>query len=424
MSQLIQVSLAYKLLALQLMVGEANFFVGKLELPCDPIQPQNVVEVYASPPGIGELGITGSIATTNYLFTFLRSHLSGVAQNNGGDWFLSQYPVWAMAPSLIETNEAYQMATQWLSSVSVDVPKLEAAYNVRVSQLEIERSTLPKRVRRRTESRNKSVLPVYYVKWGVGQFRMFGNQSSPDPAVAVTILGHTKELYELRINDGSVLKRPLLNVPHGEEIADLPDAPLHDLLPELRAGRDFTEIMRVPEGYRSAVRDDMLQEINRLASGLNLRGGNRVSISNIVDYYVWPPLFGLGGNVITTNYNFRFNERRKLHEIKWRFPPAGGNPDFTFLVDTNRAYELSTKWLSSLGVDVKALESSNRPMVVQARPETHKGPQRAWLFATWGTNYPPAVQVVVDGSNGELCGIHFNEEEWLDGDQKQESVER
>jgi hypothetical protein len=168
MSEAFQVSLAYKLLALQLMVGEANFFAENLSLSCHPIQPQDVSEFYASPPGIGELGVTGMFAITNYSFTFLQSHLSGIAQTKGGDWFLSQYPVWATTPSLITTNEAYQMATQWLTAVAVDVEELGATYDVSVSQLHVSRSALPRKIRRQLESPGKPALPVFYVKWGVG----------------------------------------------------------------------------------------------------------------------------------------------------------------------------------------------------------------------------------------------------------------
>jgi len=35
---------------------------------------------------------------------------------------------WAAMPSLLDTNTAYQLATQWLAAVSVDVGELEKKY--------------------------------------------------------------------------------------------------------------------------------------------------------------------------------------------------------------------------------------------------------------------------------------------------------
>jgi hypothetical protein len=39
------------------------------------------------------------------------------------------YPVWAKTPSLVDSNGAYQIATQWLASVDIDVGVLGKKYS-------------------------------------------------------------------------------------------------------------------------------------------------------------------------------------------------------------------------------------------------------------------------------------------------------
>jgi len=63
---------------------------------------------------------------------------------------------------------------------------------------------------------NKCMLPIFEVKWGEGDI----------PAMEVTILGSTKELMELRMEDDSVSRRPPLIVTNVTELNSDPYPPM------------------------------------------------------------------------------------------------------------------------------------------------------------------------------------------------------
>jgi len=63
------------------------------------------------------------------------------------------------------------------------------------------------------------MLPIFDVKWGEGD----------TPPVKVTVLGSTKELLELQINDVSFSKRPLLIITNAMELNSRPNPPVMHL---------------------------------------------------------------------------------------------------------------------------------------------------------------------------------------------------
>src|ERR1035438_2763762 len=134
-------TLAYQSAAMQLMVGQANFDARQLHLP--ETLPMTVpadtnTRTVARPPD----GVTGGFATSNYLYRFNAGRLVSIQkkpQPRGPADALSQ-------PTLIDTNGAYQLATQWLAAISMDVPALEK-YPHSVIQF----STRPPAVRNRNQ---------------------------------------------------------------------------------------------------------------------------------------------------------------------------------------------------------------------------------------------------------------------------------
>ena len=109
--------------------------------------------------------------------------------------------------SLIGTNEAYALASNWLAKLEVDVAALEEAQPCAVTQEYYHPGG---------QTSQRVMLPRYEVRWGTNQSR---------PAVWVSIFGPTKEPIHIRQEDISFSRRPrglvkdaerLLAIPNGE----------------------------------------------------------------------------------------------------------------------------------------------------------------------------------------------------------------
>jgi hypothetical protein len=129
--------------------------------------------------------------------------------------------------SLISTNEAYQLASNWLAAISVDVAALEKQNPPSVEQLFLYPDAAS--IDDPPEKRERVVLlPIFHVKWG----------DSKRPAIMVSVFGPTKELLGMRQDDDSFSGRPkdllkdvntLLRIPD-EEFAKYSDAQRRDLI--------------------------------------------------------------------------------------------------------------------------------------------------------------------------------------------------
>ena len=177
---------AYQTAALQLMVGQANFAAQQLDLkeplPIVISADTNKSEVMPPPMGIG-----GMILTSNYNFEFNKGYLVSVGKMK---WLEKVSPPitntleLANQPSLLDTNSAYQLATQWLAKISVDVSKLERKFPPQIFQIS---------ARRRDEDgkilpgiSNNIAIPLFIIGWGdQGQTfptnQLFGRTSAAPP---------------------------------------------------------------------------------------------------------------------------------------------------------------------------------------------------------------------------------------------------
>src|ERR1044071_745753 len=157
---------AYKAAALQLMAGQANFVAQQMDLkeplPIIVSADTNKSEVMPPPWGVG-----GSIRTSNYYFNFQKGWLESVGKI---DWLKKISPPvtntfeLANQTSLLDTNSAYELAKQWLTKISVDVPKLEQKYPPEIFQVT---------ARRRDENgeilpgiSNTISIPLFMIAWG------------------------------------------------------------------------------------------------------------------------------------------------------------------------------------------------------------------------------------------------------------------
>ncbi len=244
------VSLAYKAVVAQLMLAEANFFVDRLDLPeSRPLQAANA-GVVVSPPLLAGLG---RIETASFLYSFPGDgRFTQLTNDNGTTFpvpergklayvvrkepfkkyaatFEDTYEPLSKLPCLIDTNSAYQLATQWLAAVSVDVAALERKHKpLSVQQFYLDP---PMSLEAYVELRRtgqpipaphvKKPRPIFDVTWG--------GTADDTPAVWVEIFGVTKELIHLRMEDTSFLKRPPIVITNALELNAQPTPPTKQL---------------------------------------------------------------------------------------------------------------------------------------------------------------------------------------------------
>jgi hypothetical protein len=142
-------------------------------------------------------GFGGTFETKEFTFIFFKSGILrqiSCHDSKFGDMPLRdlQWKLHSMK-SLISTNEAYQLATNWLDEM-VDVQSLEKKYQVSVQQTYFYTDD-PEATRREIK-----LLPIFHVDWI--------ERGAARPAVRVAIFGPTKELLGIYQEDDTFSKRP------------------------------------------------------------------------------------------------------------------------------------------------------------------------------------------------------------------------
>lgn len=122
--------------------------------------------------------------------------------------------------SLIDTNGAYRLATNWLAALEVDVPRLEREHRSTTTQF---------------KWMNTAPVPLFEVTWDNGGKRLSNGQLSSIPSISVLISGDTGELIHLRQDDDSYSKRPVALVKNMEKLLAIPDDEFLKYTPEQRS---------------------------------------------------------------------------------------------------------------------------------------------------------------------------------------------
>jgi hypothetical protein len=250
-------TLAYKAEEMKRMLVEANVFSERLKLPtARPININDVLYPHVSPPWFGiiqdselpyfpatcfsnsiynseipreqrlqalQFGVRGTIETTNFFFSFLQGKLCDVERlgSHNAEYYSDRLDQLVGKPSLIDTNDAFQLATQWLAAVDADMPALRKL-TWTVNQLHYKAKG----------ASNAVTLPLYYVDFGSKHYRFAPGSPMKDfdqPQVTVEILGTTKQLQEMRFIDLSLAGRPTLILTNGLELVRITNAPQHTL---------------------------------------------------------------------------------------------------------------------------------------------------------------------------------------------------
>ncbi len=165
-----------------------------------------------------KVGAFGRLDTANYSFSFGKGRLLRIL---GRDTIHEAYYGQNLAkligqPSLIDSNGAYQLATQWLAAVDLDMSRLNKL-KWTVNQLRF----LP------LGTTNAVTLPYFYVEFGSKHYPAFINLPARDePLVEVKVLGTNKHLEDLHINDITLCQRPPLVVTNILDFVNMPSRTL------------------------------------------------------------------------------------------------------------------------------------------------------------------------------------------------------
>lgn len=439
LKNLFTVSPAYQAAATRQMLQEANFFAQQLKLPeALPITTANA-NISVNPPRLAGLG---SLGTKEFFYSFPGHARQPITNEHGAVWFREHgklayvmrknpFARWddgktgdlsalfaklAVMPSLLDTNTAYQLATQWLASVGVDVAELEKAHPpLSVQQFFSRSQSAAETLASPPADAHQTPLPIFDITWG--------GPADDTPPVWVQIFGPTKELISLRMEDTRFSKRPPVSVPDAEALNEavgpsekavatnaaapplpvLAAAPIQTtnpmFLPEDLSldANAIRNLSAVSPAYKAAAARQMLQEVNYFARQLKLHESLPITAANAK--IITDPLLACGiGSVETKRYSYSFpgsdrpeitngfgavwfQERGKLAYIKCQQAYARWDdgtatlddmaPIFRKLMatpcrlDTNTAYQLATQWLASVSVDVGELEKRYHPLSVQ-----------------------------------------------------------
>lgn len=195
-----------------MVLSQVNDIATQLNLPCHkPITRADIKWLFVAPPGLGKRMFPSAVLqTSEYYFSFTNGKLHAMTNTRTNTGEVEHYREWAsMAPG-IGTNEAYQLATQWLCAVSVDVAALERRYKPHVSQ----RFYYP------NQQTNIAMLPLFHVEWG---------DPGTEPIVRVGVFGPTKQTTGFGIEDQSFLTRTNLFLTNDVELNNIPDPPRREL---------------------------------------------------------------------------------------------------------------------------------------------------------------------------------------------------
>jgi len=185
----------YRKEALGLIIQEANDIAQKLNLPEElPITESNLVEAYITPPRMAKIGF-GNITTSNYVYYVTAgdkfSSLVRTDSNRVRDELKQKH---SLPISQMDTNAAYQLATQWLAAVSIDVNALNRDCNLTI------RAWTPE------GEGSKNFIPLYRVYWteksGGGRGGVAG----------VELIEPAKILQQLYVKKSEYILRPSLQI--------------------------------------------------------------------------------------------------------------------------------------------------------------------------------------------------------------------
>lgn len=219
------INLAYKFVALTLMLNSVNFFCDSVNLQLDhPINTEDVRNgSNFGPPQSAKF--TGSVVTDQYFFGFVSGHLANFNKLEFSTSKMSNTEIQrrntelSKHKCLIDTNGAYQIATNWLTKMGLDVASAETKYHPIVEQWRFSNGNSSDKLE---TNRIGTLLPVFEVTWQgplVLKTRTLPNRA----VISMTISGITKELLAFHLLDDSLFLRPKIQINEPEKLLLIKD---------------------------------------------------------------------------------------------------------------------------------------------------------------------------------------------------------
>lgn len=216
-------SLAFKYVAVAVMMAEVNYFGQQLHL-----NGRFPTDIYGTTmrnaADFGSLGYGGRIDTPGYSFGFgdrgERRFITKLEDNRyqsmglyrGNESMKEFMNRFSRIKSAINTNDAYRLATNWLVAIGMDLPALEKAQPVTIQQQFYQ-----------SDQGDEVPCPLFYVEWGKWKVDELGHPQD-GPAVKVMISGINGDLLSFRIENGAYSKRPLVLIRDIDKLRAIPDS--------------------------------------------------------------------------------------------------------------------------------------------------------------------------------------------------------
>lgn len=196
------VSLAYQFVAVAVMLAEINYCCSKLDMDIElPITEKAIRKAAVFHPDI--IGFAGNVYTERFAFDFSRSGRLRFITKLQKRSRIEYLDTLVGVKSVIDTNDAYRIATNWLVGMEIDLEKLE--------------KERPPTVRQQlflTKAGATVDLPIFHIKWGDWH----------RSAVEATVSGENRTLISLRQDVISYSKRPASLITNVAELLAITDA--------------------------------------------------------------------------------------------------------------------------------------------------------------------------------------------------------
>ena len=195
----------YERAAAQLLLQEANRAAEQLRMPDEvlPITKSNVTELHVAPFGYSYVYKSiGVVGTSNYVYMVSKGDkLSGLCVADYDQACLNLEKI-SLSLDQMNTNAAYELATQWLVSVSMDVNGLNRDCKAHVAV-----SPYWNGLSRLGQAPKEKFVPIYFVWWTSPQ-----NDAEGHGDVAyVELFLPGKKLLQLSMDDPKyILRKPLV----------------------------------------------------------------------------------------------------------------------------------------------------------------------------------------------------------------------
>jgi hypothetical protein len=224
MIPLLATNLACRYLAFTLMLFQANWFCEKLDLHRDHKFTQVDVREGSTIGPLQTNDFCGSLLTDDYFFGFDAGHICsfvrrGHQAQNDAD-VKRQNIEWSRHPSLIDTNGAIQLATNWLASSGIKLSVLLTNFTLKVSQWTFYPEYQP--TNSGPVNKDAVLLPIFQVEW-YGDFVRKGRVLHHGPVVKVVVSGMTKELWQCDVYSEQLVSYPPIAIRDFKSVLSISD---------------------------------------------------------------------------------------------------------------------------------------------------------------------------------------------------------